>query len=360
MDAKKNQTAAPGTKERPDECVDRAHGNHKQAGDALGNTMKAIVQDKYGSADVLAFKEIERPEVGDNDALVRICAAGLDRGVWHLMTGLPYLVRLGFGLRAPKNPVLGLDAAGIIEAVGKNVTGFQIGDEVFGFCSGSFAEYVCVSQEKLALKPPNLTFEQAAAVPSSAGTALQGLSDQGELTTGQRVLITGASGGVGTFAVQIAKAIGAEVTGVCSTTKIDMVLSIGADSVIDYKRGDFTQTAHRYDVILDIAGNCPLSALRRILTPSGTLVLIGGEKGGRWLGGIDRGLRALALSPFVKHNLRMFILSQNKKHLHKLAKFIEAGVVTPVIDKTFPLSNVPEAMQYLIDGHARVKIVISI
>lgn len=323
--------------------------------------MKAVVQDTYGSSHVLELRDIDKPEIGDDDVLVRVHAAGLDRGVWHLMTGLPYLLRLGFGLRAPKTRVRGMDVAGRVEAVGKNVTEFQVGAEVFGICDGSFAEYACVSDKKLVPKPENLTFEQAAAVPISAITALQGLRDKGEVAAGQTVLIIGASGGVGTFAVQLAKAFGAEVTGVCGTTKVAMVRSIGADHVIDYTRNDFAQTGQRrYDVILDIAGNRSLSNLRRALTPRGTLVITGGEEGDRWIGGTDRQLRALLLSPFVRHNLRSFISAERKEDIQVLRELIEAGKVTPVIDKTYPLSEVPEAMRYLEAGHPRGKVVITV
>ncbi len=323
--------------------------------------MKAIVHDTYGSADVLELREIDRPEIGDDDVLVRVHAAGVDRGAWHLMMGLPYLLRImGYGFRAPKTRVRGTDVAGRVEAVGKNVTQFEAGDEVFGICPGTFAEYACASKDKLEPKPANLTFEQAAAVPTSALTALQGLRDQGEVQAGQTVLIIGASGGVGTFAVQLATAFGADVTGVCSTTKVDLVRSIGADHVIDYTRDDIAQTGQRYDLILDIAGNRSLSHLRRALTPRGTLVIVGGEEGGRWIGGVDRLLRALVLSPFVSHKLRSFIAMGNKKDLRFLKEQIEAGKVAPVIDRTYPLSEVPEAIRYLEAGHARGKVVITV
>lgn len=256
--------------------------------------MKAIVQDMYGSPDVLQLREIDTPVAGEDEVLVRVHAAGVDQGVWHLMAGLPYLMRIaGFGLRAPKNPVRGYDVAGRVEAVGKNVTRFQSGEEVFGTCRGSFAEYACARADRLAPKPSNLTFEQAAAVPISGYAALQAVRDQGKVRPGQRVLIIGAGGGVGTFAVQLAKAFGAEVTGVCSTTKVELVRSIGADRVIDYTREDFADGRSRYDVILDIAGNRSLSHLRRALAPEGTLVIVGGEGGGRWLGPTP-GARALA------------------------------------------------------------------
>jgi len=323
--------------------------------------MKAIVQDKYGSPDVLHLEEVERPTITGDEVLVRVRAAGVDQGVWHLMTGLPYLVRiLGYGLRAPKTRVPGMDIAGVIEAVGENVTQWRAGDEVFGMCDGAFAEYARTGQENVASKPGNLTFEQAAAVPVSALTALQGLRDKGEIRAGQRVLIVGAGGGVGTFAVQLAKVFGADVTGVCSTAKVETVRSIGADRVIDYTQDDFTQMDQRYDLILDTGGNRPLSQLRRALTPRGTLVIVGGEGGGRWFGGTDRQLRALLLSPFVRHNLRTFVAQSSREDLQFLKESIEAGKVTPVIDRTYPLSEVPEAVRYLAEGRARGKLVITV
>jgi len=322
--------------------------------------MKAIIQDSYGSADVLELREIDRPVPGDDEVLVRVHAAGVDRGVWHLMAGLPYLVRImGFGLRAPKTPIRGSDAAGRVEAVGTEVTRFQPGDEVFGTCDGSFAEYALAKEDKLAPKPSNLTFEQAAVVPTSATTALQGLRDQARVQPSQHVLIVGASGGVGSFAVQIAKAFGAEVTGVCSTAKVDMVRSIGADHVIDYTRDDFANGTHRYDVILDTGGNRSLAHLRSALTDHGTLVIVGAETGGRWLGGTDRQMRALVLSPFVGHSLRMFVAKDNADDLMVLKELIEAGKVTPVIDRTFPLNQTADAIRYLEAGRARGKTVIS-
>jgi NADPH:quinone reductase-like Zn-dependent oxidoreductase len=278
-----------------------------------------------------------------------------------MMAGLPYLIRIvGFGLRAPKNPIRGYDVAGHVEAVGENVTRFQPGDEVFGTCRGSFAEYACARADRLAPKPANLSFEQAAAVPISGYAALQAVRDQGKVRAGQRVLIIGAGGGVGTFAVQLAKALGAEVTGVCSTTKTDLVRSIGADHVIDYTREDFADGRNRYDVILDIAGNRSLSQLRRALAPEGTLVIVGGEGGGKWLGGIDRQLRATALSLFVRQKLGTWISTEREKDLETLHELLEAGTVTPVVDRTFPLSDVPDAIRYLRDGRARGKVVITV
>jgi NADPH:quinone reductase-like Zn-dependent oxidoreductase len=323
--------------------------------------MKAIVQDTYGPADVLEFRDIGKPEIAGGEVLVRVHAAGVDRGVWHLMTGLPYPVRLaGYGLRAPKTPVLGTNMAGVVEAAGHDVTRFQPGDEVFGIGKGAFAEYARARENKLAPKPANMTFEQAAAVAVSGLTALQGLRHHGRVQPGQTALITGASGGVGTFAVQLAKAFGAQVTGVCSTTKADLVRSIGADHVIDYTREDFADGKQRYDVILDIGGNPSLARLRRALAPKGTLVIAGGETGGRWLGGADRQLRALLLSRFVDQKLTTFICRENHEDLIVLAELIEAGKVTPVIDRTYPLSEAPKAIRYLEQGHARGKVVITV
>ena len=323
--------------------------------------MKAIVQDTYGSTDVLELRDIDKPVIADDEVLVSVQAAGVDRGVWHLMTGLAYPIRLaGYGLRAPKTPVPGMDLAGVVEAVGKDVTRFQPGDEVFGIGKGAYAEYARAPENKLAPKPANLTFEQAAAVAISGITALQALRDKGEVQPGQKVLVVGGSGGVGTYAVQIAKAFGAEVTGVASTTKTDMVRSIGADHVIDYTRDDFADGEQRYDLILDIGGSSSLSRLRRALTPRGTLVLVGGEGGGRWLGGLDRQLRALLLSPFVGQKLTLQVPAENYDDMLVLKELIEAGKLSPVIDRTFPLSEVPKAIRYVEEGHARGKAVITI
>jgi NADPH:quinone reductase-like Zn-dependent oxidoreductase len=324
-------------------------------------TMKAIVQDKYGSADVLELTDIDIPVVGDDDVLLRVHAASAHIGDWHFMTGLPYLFRIaGSGLRAPKARVRGTDVAGRVEAVGKDVTQCQPGDEVFGVCDGSFAEYATARQDKVAPKPANLTFEQAASVPTSGCTALQALRDKGKVQPGQKVLIIGAAGGVGSFAVQIAKAFGAHVTGVCSTTKVDLVRSIGADEVIDYTRDDLAEVGQRYDLILDIAGNRSVSHLRRALAPRGQVVIVGGEGGGRWFGGIDRQLRAQMLSPFVSQKLGTLISKPNGEDLVVLNELIEAGKVTPVIDTAYPLSGVPEAIRHLEEGHARGKVVITV
>ena len=326
-----------------------------------GATMQAITQDRYGEAqDVLRLEEIARPAIGDEEVLLRVHAAGVDRGVWHLMTGLPYPVRLaGYGIRAPKTPVRGREVAGRVEATGSAVTTLHVGDEVFGIAEGSFAEYASARPGKLAPKPANLTFAQAAAVPVSALTALQALRDRGRVQAGQKVLVIGASGGVGTFAVQIAKAAGAEVTGVGSTAKVDMIRILGADHVIDYTHDDITAGGHRYDVILDTGGHRPLSQLRRALTPRGTLVIVGSENGGRWLGGSDRQLRALMLSPFTRQTLTTLICSENTQDLQALTELIESGQVRPVIDRTYPLSQAPEAIQYMRDGCAQGKVVVT-
>jgi NADPH:quinone reductase-like Zn-dependent oxidoreductase len=323
--------------------------------------MKAIVQDTYGSPDVLELRDIDKPEISDDEVLVHVHAAGVGRDVWHVMMGLPYPIRLaGYGFRTPKNPVIGSDVAGVVEAVGNNVSSFQPGDEVFGIGKGSYAEYARASEDKLAPKPENLTFEQAAVLAIMGSTALQALRDHGKVRQGQQVLVIGASGGVGTYAVQIAKAFGAKVTGVCSTAKVEMVRSIGADHVIDYTQEDFAEGDQRYDLILDIGGNSSLSRLRRALNPQGTLVIVGGEGGGRWLGGLQRQLWATMLSPFVGQKLGTFVSTQNHEDLLVLKEFIESGKVTPVIDRTYPLAEVPEAMRYLEGGHARGKVVITV
>jgi NADPH:quinone reductase-like Zn-dependent oxidoreductase len=324
-------------------------------------TMQAIVQDAFGSPDVLELGRVDRPAPKDDEVLLRVHAAGVDRGVWHLMTGQPYLMRIaGLGLRKPKVRVRGMDVAGRVEAVGSKVARLRPGDEVYGTCDGSFAEYAVAREDRLAPKPANLTFEQAAAVPISACTALHGLRQHGRVQPGQKVLVIGAGGGVGSFAVQLAKAFGAEVTGVCSTAKADLVRSLGADHVIDYTREQVADGTRRYDLILDIAGNRPLSHLRRALTPRGTLVIVGGEGAGRWFGGLGRPLRAVLLSPFVRQRLRMMISTERTQDLLVLRELIEAGKVTPAIDRTYPLSQAPEAIRYLEQGHARGKLVITV
>jgi len=323
--------------------------------------MKAITQDEYGTpGDVLRLQEMEKPTIGDDDVLVRVQATGIHIGDWLVTTGLPYLIRLmGYGLRKPKTEVPGTEFAGSVEAVGKNVKQFQPGDEVFGFGTGGFAEYASVSQDALVIKPANVTFEQAAAVPVSGFTALQALRDQAKVQPGQKVLIIGASGGVGTYAVQIAKAFGAEVTGVCSTRNVDMVRSIGADHVIDYTKENIAESGQRYDVILDMAGNRSISELRGALTREGTLVIVGGT-GGRFLMGFGRTLRGVALSPFVSQNLRQFMSSTNKDDLVVLKELIEDEKVMPVVDRTFPLEDTAEALSYVGQRHARGKTVVTI
>jgi NADPH:quinone reductase-like Zn-dependent oxidoreductase len=323
--------------------------------------LRAIVQDEFGTPDVLQLREIDRPAVGDAEVLVRVVAASAHIGDWHYMTGLPYLFRIsGAGLRRPRIRVRGTNFAGRIESVGQGVSEFRTGDEVFGICAGAFADYATARPEKIAAKPTNLTFEQAAAVPTSGFTALQALRDVADVQDGQTVLIIGAGGAVGSFAVQIAKAFGAHVSGVCSTSKVDLVRGLGADAVIDYTREDFTATGERYDVIVDTAGNRPASQLRQVLTSNGTLVIVGGEGGGRWLGALPRTIRALIVSPFVSENLRTFVTKERREDLDLLVGLIEAGKVRPVIGKTFILSEVPEAVRYLEAGHARGKVVITV
>jgi NADPH:quinone reductase-like Zn-dependent oxidoreductase len=326
---------------------------------AAGSTMQAIVQDTYGDADVLRLAQIGTPEIAGNEVLLRVHAAGIDRGTWHLMTGRPYLLRLAAGFRKPRNRVPGLDVAGTVVALGSAVTRFALGDEVFGFSRGSFAEYAVAREAKLARKPANATFELAAVVPVSGVTALQALT-AGRIKPGQRVLITGASGGVGSYAVQLAKALGAEVTGVCSTAKLDLVRSLGADHVIDYSADDFADGGGRYDLILDIAGNPSLARLRRALAPAGTAVLVGGEQGGSWTGGMDRQLRALALSPFLRQRLTMCTTRQRSADLERLAELIDAGKVTPSLDRTYPLDQGPQAMRHLVAGKARGKVAVTL
>jgi NADPH:quinone reductase-like Zn-dependent oxidoreductase len=327
---------------------------------AQARTMRAVVQEEYGEAqDVLSLSEIDRPEIGDTEVLVRVRAAGVDRGVWHIIAGLPYPIRVaGYGFRTPKTPVRGREVAGRVAAVGRDVTTLRVGDEVYGIGEGSFAEYVSADAGKLAPKPGNLTFEQAAAAPISGLTALQAVRDRGRVRPGQKVLVIGASGGVGTFAVQIAKAFGAEVTGVCHPTKADLVRSLGADHVIDYTRTDITDGGHRYDVILDIGGHRSLTHLRRALTPRGTLAIVGSETGGRWLGGFDRTLRAPVLSLFTSQTLRGVVNSENARDLVALTALIESGKVTPAIDRTYPLTETPAAVRHMVEGRARGKIVI--
>jgi NADPH:quinone reductase-like Zn-dependent oxidoreductase len=326
--------------------------------------MKAITQARYGDVDVLEFSDIDQPLPTGNEVLVQVHAAGLHRGDWHVMTGLPYMIRLvvpTLGLRQPKLPVLGMDVAGTVETVGPNVTRFQPGDAVFGWCDGAFAEYAVAPEGQLAAKPAALSFEQAAVVPISGFAALQGLRDVGEIQAGQKVLVIGAAGGVGSFAVQLAKAFGAEVTGVASTTQLELVRSIGADEVVDYTREDVTDGTRQWDLILDTAGRRSLSQLRRALTPKGTLVIVGGEGAGRLMGGFTRNLRAPVLSRFVGQRLRMLASKERPEDLQTLRELLEAGKLTPRVGRTYPLGEVPEAMRQMVEGRGRAgKIAISV
>jgi NADPH:quinone reductase-like Zn-dependent oxidoreductase len=325
--------------------------------------MKAIVQDEYGSSDLLELKDIDKPEITDDEVLVHVHAGGVNPGDWAIMSGLPYIARPVYGLGKPKNAVRGTDVAGTVEAVGTGVRRLQPGDEVFGWCSGlggAFAEYASVSEDALAPKPANLSFEQAAAVPMAGFVALQALRDHGNVRDGQKVLINGASGGIGTFAVQIAKTLGAEVSGVCSTRNVDMVRSIGADHVIDYTREDFTQKDQRYDFILDNVANHSLSDLRGALTLTGTLVPNGGGFDNRWFASGGRVMGAHVLNRFVSRRLRPFIVSPKFEDLVFLKELIEAGKLTPVIDRTYPLSETPQAIGHVGEGHARGKVAITV
>jgi NADPH:quinone reductase-like Zn-dependent oxidoreductase len=324
--------------------------------------MKAIVQDRYGSADVLEFRDIEEPTVGADDVLVRVQAAGCGPDVWHLMTGMPYMARVAIGFRRPKIAVRGWDVAGTVEAVGGNVTDFRPGDEVMGTAEeGSFAELAVTRANKLVRKPANLSFEQAAAIPISGITALRAVREEGNVQPGQRVLVIGAAGGVGSLAVQIAKGLGAEVTGVCSTAKTDLVRQIGADDVIDYTREEFTDGVRRWDVIVDNAGRRPLSMLRRALTQKGILVIVGGDGGGNWTGGFFRGmLRGPLVSLFVGQRLRGLATKVTKEDLSAVKDLVEAGSLTPVIDRTYPLIEAPDAIRYMAEGHAGGKIVVTV
>jgi NADPH:quinone reductase-like Zn-dependent oxidoreductase len=322
--------------------------------------MKAVVQREYGPPlEVLRLEDVDEPTPGNGEVLVRVRAAGVNALDWHLVTGEPTIMRLvGMGLRRPKRPGVGRDVAGVVEAVGQGVTRFRPGDEVFGWCAGAFAELVVTGEDRLVPKPANVTFEQAAAIPVAAITALQGLRDQGEVEPGQQVLITGASGGVGTFAVQLAKHLGAEVTAVCSTRNLDLVRSIGADHAVDYTREDFTRSGQRYDAILDIAGRPALLGCRRTLKPGGRLVLAGGE-GGRWLGPLPRMVRALLLGLLGSRKVRTFEAKENREDTLVLADRLESGHLCPVIDRTYDLAAAPEAVRYLEEGHTQGKVVVT-
>lgn len=324
--------------------------------------MKAIVYHSYGPPDVVRCEEIDQPAPGDDEVLIKVRAAAVNPLDCHFVRGTPYILRLGTGLRKPKVTRLGVDVAGQVEAVGRNVKQLKPGDEVFGGCRGAFAEYACTSESALVKKPGSVTFEQAASLPVAALTALQGLRDTGQVQPGQKVLINGAAGGVGTFAVQIAKSLGADVTGVCSTRNVDMVRSIGADRIIDYTREDFTRSGQRYDVIFDCAGNHSLSACRRVLNPKGIYIMVGGVglQMGRWIRPLDRLLKPLALSPFVSQKLVLARTKRSQEDLTVLHQLITAGKVTPVIDRSYRLSEVPEAIRYVGGGHARGKVVVTL
>lgn len=332
---------------------------HTDAGSGV-TTMQAVVQDEYGdTAEVLRLEQVPRPQAGPGEVLIRVAAAGVDRGVWHLMAGKPYAARLAFGLRAPNNRVRGAEFAGHVEAIGTGVTAVRPGDPVYGIGSGSFAEYVVAPEGKVAPAPTAVSLVDAAAVPVSASTALQAVRDHGHVTAGAKVLVIGASGGVGSFAVQIAKAFGAEVTGVARTDKLDLVRSLGADHVVDHTAEDVTERPARYDVVLDIGGSTPVRRLRRVLTARGTLVIVGGEGGGRWLG-MGRQLRAAALSPFVRQKLGFFVNRENAADLAVLTGLIESGQVRPAVDRIFALGDAAAAVNYMAEGRARGKVVVEV
>jgi NADPH:quinone reductase-like Zn-dependent oxidoreductase len=322
--------------------------------------MQAIARDTYGPADGLELRTIDRPEIGGGEVLIRVHAAGVDRGVWHIMTGLPYPIRLaGYGLRAPRIPVPGADVAGVVESIGGDVTRFAPGDEVFGIGVGAFAQYARAREDKLATKPVNLTFRQAAAVGISGTTALQALRDHAHVQAGQSVLIVGASGGVGSYAVQLAKAFGAEVTAVCSTSKVEMVRSLGADHVIDYTKVDFTAGKEQYDLILDNVSNRGLLELRRVLKPTGHLVIVGAEKG-NWIGPLMPVIRASIVGPFVDQKMGFFIARLEPADLKLVGDLMQAGEVTAVIDRRYAFEEAPQAMEYLETGRARGKVIVNI
>jgi NADPH:quinone reductase-like Zn-dependent oxidoreductase len=322
-------------------------------------TMRAVTQDRYGSSEVLRLTQVPRPMVGDDQLLIRVHAAGLDRGTEHLMTGKPYAMRLGFGIRRPKNPVLGRDVAGTVAEVGTSVTRFAVGDEVYGVAPGSFAEYAVTTPDKLAPKPTNLTFAEAAVVPISASTAIQALSDAGKVQVGQSVLVTGASGGVGSYAVQLARILGAEVTGVCSTTKREYVTGLGAHHVLDYTIDDWADGTDRYDLILDIAGNPPIRRLRSALKPHGTVVFVGGEHAGT-ITGMSRQLRGALLSPLLGQRLVLFLARERAADYEHLTRLLEDGQLAPSLDRTYPLEQAPDAMRLLEKGDIRGKVAITV
>ncbi len=323
------------------------------------DTMRAIIQTRYGGSEVLRLAQVPRPVVRDDQVLIRVHAAGLDRGTEHLMTGKPYAMRLASGIRRPKNPVPGRDVAGTVVEVGVKVTRFSPGDQVYGVAPGSFAEYAVTGENRLAHKPANLSFAEASVIPISAGTALQALTDAGKVQPGQSVLITGASGGVGSYAVQLAANLGADVTGVCSSAKVDHVTALGAHHVIDYSREDWADGTHRYDLILDIAGNPPVSQLRRALTPRGTAVFVGGESGGV-ITGMRRQLAGALLSPFIGQRLVLLLARERSTDYERLARLVESGQLMPALDRCYPLERTAYAVRRLEDGAIRGKVAITV
>ena len=342
-------------------AVDQDVGTRSRPTGRENRRMRAIVQDRYGTADVLELRTVDRPQITPSEVLIEVHAAGVDRGVAHIMSGTPYLIRLaGYGITKPKHPIPGADVAGRVVAVGAEVTRFRPGDEVFGIAKGSYAEYAAAAEHKLVQKPANITFEQAGVATISGITALQALTDVGSLKPGQHVLVIGASGGVGTYAVQLAKALGGTVTGVGSAAKVDMVRSIGADHVIDYATQDFVDGHTRYDLIIDIGGRNTVRRLRRALTPTGTLVITGGEGGGRWTGGLERQIRAAALSLVVSQRLTSFINKERFTIIERLAEHLTTGAVVPVIDRTFDLDHVPDAIRQLQAGRTTGKAAIAV
>ena len=322
--------------------------------------MRAVVRERYGSPDVLLQRELEQPEPADDEVLVRVRAASVNRADWYSLTGRPYVARPTEGLRRPKDSRLGVDFAGVVEAVGKDVTTFRPGDEVFGGKNGAFAEYVCVSEERgIVRKPANVTFEQAAAVGVAGLTALQGLRDKGGIQPGQEVLVNGASGAVGTFAIQVAKALGAEVTAVCSTANLEQARALGADRVVDYTAEDFTRSDWRYDLVFDVAGSRSWSELKRVLEPEATVVLVGGSMSNRWLGPLGHVVRMSLASLGGSRKTAFFIAKFNQPDLGVLSGLLEDGQLTPVIDRQYALSEVADALRYMGEGHARAKVVVT-
>src|SRR3954463_8211526 len=321
--------------------------------------MKAIVQDRYGSTEVLEFGELPNPKVGDDEVLVSVVAAGVDRGAWHFMAGEPYLMRvLGFGFRAPKSRVPGTNIAGHVEQVGRNVTRFKVGDAVFGTCRGAWAEYAVAWEQKICLKPASLTFEEAAVVPYGAYASWPAIHDHGRIRTGESVLVIGATGAIGSFAVQLAKAVGADVTAVCGPRSVDEAKSLGADRVLDYTTEDFADEPHRYDAVIDVFGRSSVSRLRHVLKRKGRLVIVGGE-GDRWIGGIQRQLWATVLSVFVSQRLRAFVVKENGEGLQRITELIEAGKARPVVGRTYPFIDAPSAVRDLVEGTTQGRVALT-